>query len=244
MRFMVMHRVNESMESGDKPSAELIQRMGKLIGDGFASGQVLDGAGLKRTATRVRLTCRGGKCQTTRGPLTGAHEPIAGAIMITVDSEQDALTWAERLAVALRDAEIDVGQVNEPWDIGVAPKPEGKVPERFIFTYKVGNGRESDARDAKRRAARDKILGELREQGALISHIALASSERATRLRVKGDKRSVIDGPFSEAKELIAGFALLRVSSKDELIDWAFRYADIIEPVDVDLRLLEEEEDA
>ena len=238
---MVMHRVNETMEAGAKPSAELIQRMGKLMSEGFASGQVVDGAGLKKTATRVRLTSSGGKIAQTRGPLTGAHEPIAGAIMIKVDSEQDALAWAERLAKAIGDSEIDVGPVNEPWDIGVGSKPDGKVPERFILTHKSGSGRETDPREAKRRAALDKVLGEMRAEGVLLSNIALASSQRAARVTVKGDKRGVIDGPFSEAKELIAGFAIVNMSSLQEAIEWTYRYADIIEPVVVDVRPLEDE---
>lgn len=241
MRIMVMHRVNESMEAGEKPGAELIQRMGALMGEGFQSGRVVDGAGLKKTATRVRVTSRGGKIEQSRGPLTGAHEPIAGAIMIKVDGEQDAIAWAERLANAIGDSEIDVGPVNEPWDIGIGSKPEGKVPERYILTHKSGSGRESDAREAKRRAALDKVLDAMRADGVLLSNIALASSQRAARVTVKGDKRGVIDGPFSEAKELIAGFAIVEMKTLQEAIEWTYRYADIIEPVVVDVRPLEEQ---
>jgi hypothetical protein len=241
MRIMVMHRVNESMETGAKPSAEIIERMGELMGEGFASGRVVDGAGLKQTATRVRLTARGGTIEQTRGPLSGSHEPIAGAIMIKVDSEKDALRWAERLAAAIGDSEIDVGPVNEPWDIGIAPKPQGKVPERFILTHKAGTGRESDARAAKHRAALDQLLGEMRAQGVLLSNIALAATQRAARVSVKGDKRGVIDGPFTEAKELIAGFAIVNMKSLQEAIEWTYRYAHIIAPVVVDVRPLEDE---
>jgi hypothetical protein len=240
MRIMVMHRVNETMESGAKPSAEIIERMGKLMSEGFASGQVLDGAGLKQTATRVRLRARGGEIEQTRGPLSGSHEPIAGAIMIKVDGEQEALQWAQRLAAAIGDGEIDVGPVNEPWDIGVAPKPQGKVPERFILTHKAGTGRESDARESKRRTAMDELLGEMRADGVLVSSIALAATQRAVRVTVKGDKRGVIDGPFSEAKELIAGFAIVEMKSLQEAVAWTYRYADIIEPVVVDVRPLED----
>ena len=53
------------------------------------------------------------------------------------------------------------------------------------------------------------------------SSSSLGSSSKGARVRFEGGKRTVTDGPFAEAKELIAGFAIIDVKSKDEAIEWA-----------------------
>jgi hypothetical protein len=59
---------------------------------------------------------------------------------------------------------------------------------------------------------------------------------RRARLTFSGGERTVTDGPFAEAKELIAGFAVLQVESKEEAIEWATRFADVIGDVDIEVR--------
>ena len=62
-------------------------------------------------------------------------------------------------------------------------------------------------------------------------------------MRYEGDKRTVIDGPFTEAKEVIAGFAILDVRSKEEAIEWSGRFAAIIGDVEVEVRQIAEASD-
>ncbi|MCU1761437.1 YciI family protein [Pseudomonas sp. 14P_8.1_Bac3] len=64
---------------------------------------------------------------------------------------------------------------------------------------------------------------ELAKAGILLAGEGLHPSSKGARVRFSGDKRSVIDGPFAETKELIAGFWLWQVKSKDEAIDWVKR---------------------
>jgi hypothetical protein len=51
----------------------------------------------------------------------------------------------------------------------------------------------------------------------------LQSSSKGARVRFSGDKRTVIDGPFAETKELVAGYWILQVKSKEEAIEWIKR---------------------
>jgi hypothetical protein len=237
MRFMVMHKVNESMEAGDKPSAQLIAQMGQLVSAGFASGLVIDAAGLKSTATRVRLTFARGTCTRTQGPLTGAHEPMAGFAMIKVKDTDEAIAWSTRLAQLLGDVQIELGPVNEPWDIGAMSKPDGEQPARFLLMYKSGTGAPLPLPAAAKLAP---LLSEMKQAGVLISLEALEPSARGTRLHCKAGKRSLVDGPFAESKELIAGYCMLRIDSKQAALDWAWRYAEIIGDVEIDVRPLTE----
>jgi hypothetical protein len=70
-------------------------------------------------------------------------------------------------------------------------------------------------------------MGEFNEQlakaGILLAGDGLHPSSKGARVRFSGDRRTVVDGPFAETKELIAGFWLWQVSSKEEAIEWVKR---------------------
>jgi hypothetical protein len=68
-----------------------------------------------------------------------------------------------------------------------------------------------------------KFNEELAKAGVLLAGEGLQPSSKGARVEFSGDKRTVVDGPFSETKELIAGFWLIQVKSKDEAIEWVKR---------------------
>ena len=64
---------------------------------------------------------------------------------------------------------------------------------------------------------------ELVKAGVMLAGAGLHPSSKGARVRFSGDKRTVIDGPFAETKELVAGFWLWEVKSKEEAIEWVKR---------------------
>ena len=64
---------------------------------------------------------------------------------------------------------------------------------------------------------------ELVKAGVMLAGEGLHPSSKGARVKFKGDKRTVVDGPFTETKELIAGYWLLQVRSKEEAIEWMKR---------------------
>ena len=95
---------------------------------------------------------------------------------------------------------------------------------RFMVIVK-GN-KESEAGglpDEKLLADMGKFNEELVKAGVLLAAEGLHPSSKGARVRFSGNKRSVIDGPFSETKELVAGFWLFQVKSLDEAIEWVKR---------------------
>lgn len=64
---------------------------------------------------------------------------------------------------------------------------------------------------------------EMIEAGVLLEGAGLQPSSKGARVRFSGGKRMVIDGPFAETQELIAGYWIIQVKSKQEAIDWAMR---------------------
>jgi len=77
--------------------------------------------------------------------------------------------------------------------------------------------------DEKILTAMGKFNEELVKAGVMLAGEGLQASSKGARVRFKGSKRTVIDGPFAETKELIAGFWLWRVKSKEEAIEWVKR---------------------
>jgi hypothetical protein len=65
---------------------------------------------------------------------------------------------------------------------------------------------------------------ELQKAGVLLDASGLKPSSKGWRVRYSGEKRTTLDGPFTEAKELIAGYTLIQVKSKEEAVEWARRF--------------------
>jgi hypothetical protein len=69
-----------------------------------------------------------------------------------------------------------------------------------------------------------KYMEDLAKAGVLLGGEGLHPSSRGARVEFKGGKPTVIDGPFAEAKELIAGYTMLQVKSEEEALEWVKRW--------------------
>jgi hypothetical protein len=95
---------------------------------------------------------------------------------------------------------------------------------RFMIMIKATKDSEAGKLpDEKLLAAMGKFNEELVKAGIMLAGEGLQPSSKGARVRFSGDKRTVIDGPFTESKELIAGFWLWQVKSKEEAIEWVKR---------------------
>ena len=65
---------------------------------------------------------------------------------------------------------------------------------------------------------------ELARAGALLDASGLQPSSRGWRVQYEGSKRSIVDGPFTESKELIAGYTLIQTRTREEALEWSRRY--------------------
>ena len=96
---------------------------------------------------------------------------------------------------------------------------------RFLVMVKATKESEAGAKpDAKLLADMGKFNEELIKAGVMLAGEGLHPSSKGVRVRVNdGDKRTVIDGPFAETKELVAGFWIWQVKSREEAIEWVKR---------------------
>jgi hypothetical protein len=248
---MIMHKTNAHWEAGAKPTPEIIQQVGGMVGELVKAGILVAGEGLGPSSQGARVRLAKGQASVFPGPFDGEGAlPSRGALFRagTLEAAADA---AARFGRIFGDVVVDVRPVNEPWDLGFAPKPDGLTTRRYMAVVHADPSSEAGAAlSAGQRTALKAFSEDLGRTGAFLGVHHFEPSAKGKRLRpgtaAKGApaaaqaKRSVLDGPFSETKELIGGFVIVETASIDEALGWAQKYLDVVETDEVDVRGLVE----
>jgi hypothetical protein len=113
---------------------------------------------------------------------------------------------------------------------------------RFMVLVKADKNSEAGVLpDEKMLTEMGKFNEELVKAGVMLAGEGLQASSKGARIRFSGGKKTVIDGPFTETKELVAGYWLWQVKSKEEAIEWLKRAP--FEDTEVEIRQVFEAED-
>jgi hypothetical protein len=113
---------------------------------------------------------------------------------------------------------------------------------RFMVLVKADKNSEAGVLPTKELLAEmGKFNEELVKAGVMLAGEGLQASSKGARVKFSGGKRTVIDGPFAESKELVAGFWIWQVKSKKEAIEWLKRAP--FEDTEVEIRQIFEAED-
>lgn len=240
MRFIIMHKTNAHWESGAIPSPELIAHVGALMGELANAKVLLGGEGLRASSQGVRLRFSAGTRTITNGPFEGDNELPAGFTILHARSIDDAIEWATRQATVLGDVEIDIRPVTEPWDIGMGSKPADVTMRRYMLLRKATAETEAGATPSSaQRAALSRLIEETTRAGVPVVTETIQPSARGRRYMNSRNGVTMIDGPFIETKELIAGYAIVSADSLEDAGRWAARYIDAVGADEVDVRELE-----
>jgi hypothetical protein len=241
MRFIVIHKQGPRHTSGEVDQREIAE-MSAFVQESIRQGIVKNGAGLLPKAPRTRVTLRQGAATVQHG-VRGANNLLAGFALFKVADRDEAVHWARRFGEVVQDGELELGLVTEPWDLGFAPRPEGKVPERYLSLFMANEASESGAPPTEREQREmGALMGELISAGVLEFTEGILPSRLGTRLAFKAGKRvAAVDGPFAESKELIGGFCIVEVPTKEAALAWADRYGSILKDLEVDVLALHDE---
>jgi hypothetical protein len=250
MQFMILRKADEDTEAGVLPSAALLKDMGDFNQQLVDAGVMRAGEGLHPSASGVRVKLARGQVSVVDGPFTETKELIAGFSIIDVPSRQDAIDWVKRWPAldGGGDVEVEIRETGCPGgcaEVGPPPgaaRPEGK---RFVLLLRSDQGTEADAVPERR------VLDTLdahnaveAKAGVLLAGDGLKSTAKGARVKFSAGKPAVVDGPFTEAKELIAGYWMIRVASIQDAIAWARRVPYPTGPeVEVEIRQVYEAED-
>ena len=128
---------------------------------------------------------------------------------------EDESGWRER------EAELRAEQQAEA---APPPAPDGPPLMRFLMMFMADQDSEAGILPSEQLLTEmGGLMDEMAQQGVLLSGEGLQASAKGARVTFAKGKRTVIDGPFTETKELVAGYSVIRVQSKDEAIEWARR---------------------
>lgn len=239
MQFMIMHKVTDEMEKGLPPEPAVIEGVGKLIEEGLKDNVFVSGEGLKPTRERVHVAYKGGKRTVTDGPFVDAKELVGGYALMRVRSRDEALSWCDKFAAVIGDVELFMGPVVEPWDLGMMPPPPN-APLRFLSMHKLDESVPEQPPSPEMMAKMGALIEEMTSAGVLQATGGLAGTKHGARIRFQGGKRTVIDGPFAESKELVAGYAIVNLPSKEAAVEWAMRFGEVVKVNEIEVRLVPE----
>jgi hypothetical protein len=109
---------------------------------------------------------------------------------------------------------------------------------RFLCVYKHVEDHPPTAAEME---SMGQLIGEMVQAGVLLSTEGCLPSAKGFRVRRAGKRITVTDGPFTEAKEVIGGFALIKVNSKEEALEWTKRFLDVAGDGESEVRELYEQ---
>jgi len=117
---------------------------------------------------------------------------------------------------------------------------------RFMVMVKVTKESEAGVPPTPEEfAAMQQYNEALAKAGVLLAAEGLTATSHGARVKFSGDERTVIDGPFAETKELVAGFSIIQVKSKEEAIEWVKRAPNVFpnREAEVEIRKVMDVED-
>ena len=118
MRYLMIHKLDESRPEAWNPSPEFQEAMGQLMGECFESGVLLAAEGVVHSKEGAIVRKKEGAGVTvTDGPFTEAREVIGGFALVNVDGRDEALKLAERFASLFDEVSVEVRRVHEVEDL-------------------------------------------------------------------------------------------------------------------------------
>jgi hypothetical protein len=248
MRFMMLVKASKDSEAGVAPDEKLLSEMGKFNEQLAEAGVLLAAEGLQASSKGARVRCSKGSLTVTEGPFREATQLVAGFWLIQVTSRAEAEEWARRVPFQegevevrqlfeIEDFPVDAAETTEGWrekelELRDAPPPPRKPGTiRFLGLLKADADTEAGVLpDEKLLTAMGAFIEEGAKSGVFLAGEGLQQSSKGFRVRFSGSKRTVVDGPFAETKELIAGYAIIQVKSKEEAIEWTRRFVQVDAP--------------
>lgn len=249
MQFMIFRKADQDTEAGALPGAELFQAMGDYIQQLVDAGAMRGGEGLQPSAMGVRMQLSPDHVTIVDGPFAETKELIAGFSIIEVASKQEAIDWVSRWPRqdGGGDVELEIRECGCP---GGCAEVEATAPfdaqgKRFVVLLRSSAELESEAPVSREKLdALDAHNAAEAKAGVLLAADGLRSSARGARIKISAGKPAVVDGPFTEIKEMIAGYWMIRVASLQDAIEWARRNPYPTGPeVEVEIRQVLEMED-
>jgi hypothetical protein len=201
------------------------------------AGVWVTGEGFKASNKGARLTLDNGNFTIEKGPFANPDDLIAGYWVIDVASKEEAIDWARQVPIGVDGSTIANGngeiellqvmefpeeeQTGEAPAAGNGPAPAaGSGLKRFIGVFKASPETEAGVMPGPEIFdAMGAAIGKLAAQGRVETGGGLMPTSHGVRVTFRGGAPVVTDGPFAETREVIAGYAIFRAPSLDDMIE-------------------------
>jgi hypothetical protein len=273
MRVMMLLKSDANAEAGQVPDEKLMTDMGNYNQAMVDAGVLMGAEGLRPTSDGARVRIVKGKTTVVDGPFAEAKEVIAGYFMLKTKTLEEAIEWAKKLPGGDNpngEGEVELRPLFETDDFPVDPaeQPGGwrekeiearetvtdggpSKGDRYVGFLKADKNTESGTMMPSEKLLQEMgaLMQEMVEKGVLIAGDGLKPSKDSVRVRLGRGKTTVIDGPFSESKELVGGFTLFRAKTKAEACEWGRRCLQIhvegtgVDEGEIEVRRVYETED-
>jgi hypothetical protein len=227
MKFMLLVKASKESEAGVPRSTDAFDEELKR------AGVMVAAQGLAPSAQGARVRVCQGETSVKDGPLTDAGDLVAGYWVIETANKDQAIDWAKR--APFEAGEVELRQLMEvPGGNDTMWQARAASPGKFRYVSFVMADDETEkgiyTPNPKVMEDINQLVEEMSRAGYFLGAGGLMPSSSGARIRYFGRKRTIVDGPFTEAKELVGGFALLQASSKAEMIAHAKRFCAIDAP--------------
>jgi hypothetical protein len=237
MRFMAFVKSNPDSEAGVLPTEEMLAEMGAYNEELIRLGAMLGGEGLKPSAQGKRVRIENDKARQLDGPFAETKELVGGYWLLQFASRDEAIEWLKR--APFPDGEVELRPLYEPGDFappGETPAAPQEPPKqarisgttRYMSLLKADAYTEGDDQATPALLTEmGALMEEMGEQGVLLSGDGLKPSREGARIQYDGKRPRVIDGPFTESKELVAGVCVLQTRTLAQAVEWSRRMLEI-----------------
>lgn len=222
MAYMILRKADVATESGRAPDragqAALAAWHARLGAEGLLGLNLR----LEPSAEALRLRLWPGGSEVTPGPFGPAAELVAGFTVVDVPTLAAAIAWARQWPRSEGAAVLEVRETGCPGGCATVPPAPAGSGQRYVILLRSDAAGEADAiqpqpvldalNDFNARAA---------QAGVLLAGDGLKSSARGARVLLGQEPPAALDGPFAEAKELVAGFWMIRADSLEAALAWA-----------------------
>ncbi|GAA4340042.1 hypothetical protein GCM10023165_19770 [Variovorax defluvii] len=223
MRFVILHG------AGPHGAAAPLPPPGTRPG-----AAVLESITLAPAEAGVCMARGSGEMQKVDAPVA---IPVAGLSIVEAESRQAVADWLGEATLHGGEACFEIRETGCAGGLaGVDPNGAATQP-RFLVLLKADADTEAESpADPDRLAAMARRNDESVRSGTLLAGDGLRSTARATRVRAGSGRPSVLDGPFAETKELVAGFWLIQAGSMDQAMAWVRHYPFAQDRPEVEIR--------
>ncbi|UTY58760.1 YciI family protein [Massilia sp. erpn] len=214
MHFMILRRADASTEQASFPPPGL-------------TAALPDGKWLHSSERSTRMKYNGSAWEVEQGPFPNAHEMVAGFTVIEANDQAEAIEWAKQWPTADNEGEFTL-EVRETGCTSGCLGFEANVPPQLTPYMVLLKANEKHERDEHVDPAHIALMMRRNEEGVragvILAGEGLKPAAQGARVKLSGGRHTVIDGPFTEIKELIAGYWVIQTASREEAYEWVRNY--------------------